>query len=76
MTFIESLARLTRWSDDELHQLRSVRMFEPVYRNPAELRADVRALIAEHENVCEILRRKEALDEITRLGEEMEGGYR
>jgi len=34
---------------------RSVRFYEPVYRNPAELRADVRALLAEIERLQRLL---------------------
>lgn len=39
--------RLREWSIDELHLVRSVRHHEPVYRNPGELRGDVRWLLAE-----------------------------
>lgn len=39
--------RLREWSIDELHLTRSVRSHEPVYRNPSQLRGDIRWLLAE-----------------------------
>ena len=44
---IDKEQRLREWSIDELHVLRSARMHEPVYQNPAELRADVRWLLSD-----------------------------
>lgn len=41
-----AIARLREWSRDELHLTQSARMHEPVYANPAALRADVRTLLA------------------------------
>lgn len=43
---LSAAERLYMWSRDELHMCRSVRMHEPIYRNPGELRRDVRALLA------------------------------
>ncbi len=43
----EATERLLDWCDDALHEGRSVRHFEPVYKNPAALRRDVRELLAE-----------------------------
>lgn len=47
MTGQEAAERLLDWSDDALHEGRSVRHFEPVYKNPAALRRDVRELLAD-----------------------------
>jgi hypothetical protein len=46
---LEALERLRVWSQDDLHLLRSARMHEPVYANPAALRSDIRALL-DHAN--------------------------
>ena len=40
-----AVVRLREWSQDDLHFTQSVRFHEPTYRNPAELRRDVRAVL-------------------------------
>lgn len=49
--FDARLERLRSWSMDEAHVVQSVRQHEPQYRNPAELRADVRELLARYDAV-------------------------
>lgn len=41
-SLIAARLRLVAWAKDELHIGQSVRMHEPTYRNPAEIRRDVR----------------------------------
>lgn len=49
-----ALDRLREWTDDDLHLGQSVRFHEPTYKNPAEIRRDVRELIAVVEAAIEL----------------------
>lgn len=52
MSWTETLARLTKWSDAKESGIG--RPWPPVYNNLSELRADVRELLAEFDKVCEM----------------------